>query len=205
MSMTEGLLVSLEGIDGSGKSSVWGALRQEFDGEFTYEPCSLPTGEWTQQVIESGWTPRLTDFHMFMADRAAHIQEVIQPALDAGKLVVVDRYLDSTRAYQEEALDGVVKMPRDYIEAALSPAVYREPDLTILLDIDTDTAATRASDGDKYEDSEFHAAVRRNYLELAASRDRIIKVDATQPEPAVHQLCSQIVAEACDQHFDERS
>lgn len=197
-----GLFITLEGLDGSGKTTVMDQLGNEYTGIFSSEPSRFWTGDQTRLAIEDADTHPLTDFHLFMADRAHHVNGLIRPALAAGDLVVVDRYTDSTRAYQREALTDAVAAPENFIEQALTPEVFIEPDLTIYLDVDVETAAQRSSDGDKYEDPTFHEEVRDNYKELAARHDRIIQLDATQPEVVVRGVCSEIVGEAVAQSFE---
>jgi dTMP kinase len=193
------MLLTLEGIDGSGKTTVLESVKEEL-GEVntaavsTREPSPHWTGPAVRQAIDDDTTHPLTDLFFFLGDRANHIKHTIAPALDNGLTVISDRYSDSTRAYQKENIGAYVDNPVQYIDGLLGDW-HIEPDLTILLDIPAEKAVARANDGDKYEVPEFLKRVRKNYLELAESYDRIEVIDATQPEERVCNIATSIVLE----------
>jgi dTMP kinase len=188
---------TVEGIDGAGKSTVIESIQQELEDvnvptKTTREPSPNWTGPVVRQAIDDDETHPMTDLHFFVGDRAYHIKHSIAPALQQGKVVISDRYSDSTRAYQQENIAGFVSEPRSHIEEMLG-SWHLEPDLTLLLDVPAKEGVERASDDDKYEVPEFLKSVRNNYLELADEFDRIITIDATQPEERVCNIASSIV------------
>jgi dTMP kinase len=187
--------ITVEGIDGAGKSTAVGALESHFDDvKTTKEPSNLWTGEQVYRAIGGDETPPLTDFYLFMADRVHHIDNLIKPALNDGTMVVSDRFADSTRAYQNTALGehmmeeyGYESEP--YIESLMEPW-NMEPDLTLFLDISVDTSLERCEGGDKYEKREFLTAVRSKYKELENKYDRFVTVDAERPKDHV---CGEVI------------
>lgn len=196
-----GTFVTIEGIDGAGKSTAMQAIRRGFRSLVeTSEPSAFQTGEWVYEAIEGKTdveTAPLADFYLYMADRANHIENTIRPALRDGELVVSDRYADSTRAYQSVALEGcsTVSNPRGFIEETMKPWNL-EPDLTVYLDVDPLTAVDRIEGEDKYEKLAFLEDVRDEYLALADRTDRIVKVDTndlTRGEVGYH--VTDIIAE----------
>lgn len=192
-----GLFVTIEGVDGAGKSTVIEKAKEELhDVVTTREPSPLWTGPQVRNAIDDDHSHPMTDFHFFLGDRAYHIKHTILPALQEGRTVISDRYSDSTRAYQGVALDGVVPDPEEYIEYNLQHDWHIEPDVTILIDIDAEESARRTSDGDKYEASGFIEQVRQNYLDLEEENPRIIKIDGTQSPEAVVGYCLTIINEA---------
>lgn len=193
----EGLFITLEGVDGSGKTSLVEAAVEKLDDiETTREPAEhLWTGEAARRAINSDGHPA-TDFHLFLGDRANHLNETIVPALERGKTVICDRYSDSTRAYQKEILGDAVEDPEYFIDFNLGQPWHLEPDLTLLLDITAEESARRTSEGDKYEKSAFIESVRDNYRELAETHDRIIYVNAENPMEAVQEYALAIIHEA---------
>lgn len=200
-----GLFVTLEGIDAAGKTTVADAIDERFsDVVRTQEPAEQHwTGEATRRAIESDETPAMTDFYLFMADRAYHIEHTVRPALSAGNVVVCDRYIDSTYAYQQEVLGGAVEDPTAFIEYNLNHDWVLQPDITILLDISAAESARRQAAGDKYETSEFLSRVRNNYREHAADNPRIITVDAEQePEQVIGEVMV-ILDEAATHQFSD--
>jgi len=191
------MFITVEGIDGAGKSTVIESIQQELEDvnvptKTTREPSPNWTGPVVRQAIDDDETHPMTDLHFFVGDRAYHIKHSIAPALQQGKVVISDRYSDSTRAYQQENIAGFVSEPRSHIEEMLG-SWHLEPDLTLLLDVPAEEGVERASDDDKYEVPEFLKSVRNNYLELADEFDRIITIDATQPEERVCNIASSIV------------
>lgn len=192
--MSEGLLISIEGLDGAGTTTVSETIVEHFDDSIlTQEPTTEWTGKQVRRCIssESGTNP-LTDFYFFMGDRVHHIENIIKPAIEEGKLVVSDRYADSTRAYQTITLEDA-GMRRGgimaYIENVMRPFFY-EPDLTLWLDVDVHTAFERTSGGEKYEESrDFQERVKYNYEQLYNEEERIVKIDANRDIDSVVEDC----------------
>ena len=183
------MLVTLEGLDGSGKTTVQEALRDHFpSATYTREPTETWYGEAVNRSIGTDDADSLAELFLYTADHAAHLAETIRPALDREELVISDRYSDSRYAYQGVTLEGEITRPMEYIRG-IHEAFTRPPDLTIYLDIDAQTAAARAGATNKFERVEYLADVRQNYERLIdAEPDRFVRIDATQsPEDVIAQ------------------
>jgi len=189
------MLITIEGIDGSGKGTVIDRLEDELSEEavFTREPSPVWTGEQVRRAINKDDSHPMADFHLFIADRAEHLKHKIGPALEDGKIVVCDRYKDSTRAYQQDSIDPYVHgmSAGRYIDNNMAWAP--EPALTLLLDVDAETSVERTGERDKYEKKEFLEGVRQNYLDIYGRN--IKKLDATQPK---ERVVNEAVAEVLD-------
>lgn len=185
------VLISLEGIDGSGKGTVIDRLEDELseDVVFTREPSPEWTGEQVRRAIEKDDSHPMADFHLFVADRAEHLKHLIEPALKEHKTVICDRYKDSTRAYQRDSIEGHIHgmSVDEYIENNMAWAP--EPQLTLLMDVDAETSVERTGERDKYEKKEFLRGVRQNYLDIYERAQKagrnMKKVDATRSEEVV--------------------
>jgi dTMP kinase len=178
-----GLFVTLEGIDGSGKTTAADAIEREFKSVVrTQEPSDLWTGKQVRRAISNDSdTHPLTTFFLFMADRTYHINERITPALDRDMMVVSDRYSDSTLAYQPVALEDHINDPKAWMELVMEQWNL-EPDLTIYLDVSVDTAIERSAGDEEYEDREFLRQVKMNYGQIREMfSHRYEVVDGDQP------------------------
>jgi dTMP kinase len=185
------MLVTLEGLDGSGKSSCWEMLRDSdvvpADTTFTREPTNSWYGEAVERSIGDDDADPLAELFLYTADHAAHLADTVGPALDAGGVVISDRYSDSRYAYQGATLNGVVPDPVEFVQRIHQPWT-RPPDATIYLDVDPETAAERSGATNKFETADYLADVRDNYRRLrAAERERFIEIDATQSQETVQR------------------
>ena len=185
------MLVTLEGLDGSGKSSCWEMLRDSdvvpADTTFTREPTNSWYGEAVERSIGDDDADPLAELFLYTADHAAHLADTVRPALDAGGVVISDRYSDSRYAYQGATLDGVVPDPMEFVKRIHQPWT-RAPDATVFLDVDPETAAERSGATNKFETADYLADVRDNYSRLrTAERERFIEIDATQSQETVQQ------------------
>jgi dTMP kinase len=184
------MLVTLEGLDGSGKTTVHEALRERFPAAtFTREPTGSWYGEAVDRSVSDPDADPLAESLLYTADHAAHLSRVVCPALERGELVVSDRYSDSRYAYQSAALAGDPRIedPMAFLESVHRPWT-RPPDQTIYLDLDPETAAERSGATNKFEQVEFLAAVRERYERLlAADPERFVRVDATRSPEAVRE------------------
>lgn len=190
-----GLLISVEGVEGSGKSTHCRLLRQWLTARglevvLTSEPDGTPLGSAIRRLFEQDGMPPtpLTQTFLFMAARQQHVAQVIRPALARGAVVVSDRYADATLAYQGFGGGIDLETIRD-LNALATGGVM--PDLTILLDLDPAEGIRRISDRplDAFEkmDMGFHRRVREGYLEIAhAEKNRVVVLSATQPKDALH-------------------
>lgn len=198
---SDGLLVTIEGIDGSGKSTVVDSLEHsDFtdlvpDVTFTREPTSSDAGQLLRDILKNDNSHEITEFFLFMADHCTHLQETVLPALEAGELVVCDRYIDSRCAYQGHTLDGYFEDAISFIYESHQPW-SRMPDCTILLDLDPETSVERTSSGEKYETKERLTSIRENYETVqAADADRFVTVDATQSPEKVRSDVRSVIRE----------
>lgn len=190
MTRPDGLWVTFEGGDGSGKTTQ-AALLATWLGEqgrtvlHTREPGGSEVGVLIRDIVlhhRGDIAPR-AEALLYAADRAHHVETVVRPALDRGEVVIQDRYLDSSVAYQGAGRVLDAGEVRDLSLWATDGAL---PDLTVLLDIDPALARHRLDADDKpfdrleAEKEEFHARVRGAYLDLAkAEPRRFLVVDGT--------------------------
>jgi dTMP kinase len=190
------LLITIEGIDGSGKSTLVAALREtlsDLDPLFTREPGSTWVGDAVRRAIAERADP-VTEALLFVADHAAHLEAVVRPALDGGRLVISDRYTDSRYAYQAVMLEGRVPDPRGWLRT-LHLGWSIVPDRTILLLIPVEEALRRLPADrrrEHFEDGPFLEKVQGNYLALAeAEPARFILVDALLPAGEIHRFAGE--------------
>ncbi|ELZ96944.1 thymidylate kinase [Haloferax mucosum ATCC BAA-1512] len=195
------MLVTLEGLDGSGKTTVWEALQDVYsDAVFTREPTSDSWyGEAVNRAIGDDDADPLATLFLFTADHADHLSRVVRPALAEGNLVISDRYSDSRFAYQAASLrDSDLARPMEYI-MGIHAAFSRPPDKTIYLDVDPETAAARSGATNKFEQAAYLADVRANYERLIDSEpERFVRIDATQPPEDVLGAVETALAEILD-------
>jgi len=181
------MLITLEGLDGSGKTSCVERLREAALPEtvFTREPTETWYGEAVRRSIADDDADPLAELFLYVADHAAHVAETIEPTLDAGGVVISDRYSDSRFAYQGATLADRFEDSVAYVQEIHEPWT-RPPDATIYLDVDPETAAARSGATNKFETASYLETVRENYERLiAAEPERFVRVDATRPAEAV--------------------
>ncbi len=183
------MLVTLEGLDGSGKTSCIEALRAHdavpAGTTFTREPTGSWYGDAVRRSLGDDVADPLAELFLYTADHAAHLADTVGPALDAGNPVVSDRYSDSRYAYQGATLADRFDDAVAFVRSVHQPWT-RPPDLTVYLDVDPETAAERAGANNKFETADYLATVRENYERLIdEDPDRFVRVDATRSEDAV--------------------
>ncbi len=195
--MRRGRFITLEGGEGTGKSTQVRRLASWIEGAFgtqvvaTREPGGAPGAESIRALLVDGepdrWDP-VTEVLLHFAARRTHVLETVGPALETGRWVVSDRFTDSTRAYQ-----GLVQgAGLDLVEEIAGLAVATPlPDLTFVLDLPAGQGLERAASrggGDRYErmGRAFHERLREAYLEIArGDPERIVVVDASGSEEDV--------------------
>jgi dTMP kinase len=189
--MARGKFVSLEGIDGCGKSTVARLLLKGLTKDGVKAVLTAePTGSWLGKAVRRGWAEHvdpLTEAFLFMADRVEHIKE-ISKWMAEGKLVVSDRYVDSTIAYQGAELEKRFrgKAPEAMqLLRKMHDSFLLLPDLTLYLRVTPETGMSRLSGRKgltKFEKLAFLRKVARNY-DLLAEREprRIAVIDASRP------------------------
>ena len=198
------MFITLEGPEGSGKSSQLPDLAEFLRGQgwdvlTTREPGGTPIGDQIRQILmrldNQELHPR-TEILLFLASRAQLVEQVIKPALREGKLVLCDRFGDSTLAYQGygHGLDlGTLRTMLDFATDKL------KPDLTLLLDVDVETGLQRKRKEDEWNrldayELAFHQRVREGYHELCRQEpERWCVIDAMQPKEAVQLALRQAV------------
>lgn len=194
--MKQGLFLSFEGIDGSGKSSQARGLASALErlGHsplLTREPGGSPGAEEIRALVLQGdpdrWSAE-TELLLFTAARRDHLERTIDPALKAGRVVICDRFADSTRLYQGASRGDL----RSMVDALHDLMIGREPDVTILIDADPQVALarakSRATDEERFEDFglPLQEKMRAGYLELAGQNpQRVIVIDGTRTEDDV--------------------
>lgn len=182
------MLITLEGLDGSGKTTVWEVLKETVEADvvtFTREQTDSWYGEAVKRSIADDDADPIAELFLYTADHAAHLSRVIRPALDRGDLVISDRYSDSRYAYQAASLEGIIDRPMEYIIGVHKPWTI-PPDATIYLDVDPETGAARSGATNKFEQAGYLAAVQANYERLMkAEPERFVRIDATQSPEAV--------------------
>lgn len=190
------LFITLEGIDGSGKSTQARRLADSLRAQgrevvLTREPGGSPGAEEIRALLLEGapdrWSPE-TEILLFTAARRDHLERTIAPALERGAIVICDRFADSTRMYQGLRGDDL----RALVDRLHSLMIGREPDLTLLIDIDPQTglgrALARKGGEDRFEGfgADLQARLRQGFLDLArAEPDRFAVIDGGRDADAV--------------------
>lgn len=200
--MTSGLFISFEGIDGVGKSTQLDLLVQFLKEQGrevvrTLEPGGTELGREIRELLlhRKGDVAPRAEALLFAADRAHHVATVVRPALERGEVVVTDRYLDSSVAYQGSGRELGYDQVRDISLFAVGGLL---PSLTVLLDLDAAKAAARrnktGAEPDRIESAkaEYFENVRQAFLNLAAAEpNRWLVIDAEQ---SVDEMQAQIRA-----------
>lgn len=197
------MFITFEGIDGSGKSTqarvLFDALRQSgVDAIHTREPGGSPGAEEIRALVLEGdpdrWSAE-TEILLFTAARRDHLEKTIQPALDAGRIVICDRFADSTRMYQGISR-GDLRLVVDQLHSLM---IGREPDLTFIIDMDPKTGLGRALSRQTAEErfegfgEDMQIKMRAGFLALAKEfADRCVVVDGDRAIDVVAQEVEEI-------------
>ncbi|WP_458076394.1 dTMP kinase [Streptomyces sp. EMB26] len=193
-SVGTGFFIALEGGDGAGKSTQAEALADWIRSKghevvLTREPGATPVGKRLRSIlldVSSAGLSHRAEALLYAADRAEHVDTVVRPALERGAVVITDRYIDSSVAYQGAGRD---LSPTEIARINRWATAGLVPNLTVLLDVSPETARerfTEAPDRLESEPAEFHARVRSGFLTLAAADPgRYLVVDAGQEAEAV--------------------
>lgn len=205
----KGLFLTLEGIDGAGKSSHLDALEALFKAQGrqvtrTREPGGTPLAETLRELILVQPMDALTESLLVFAARRDHIVRVIEPALARGDVVLCDRFTDATFAYQGAGRGfdaAVLSALEHWVQGtpgeASSPLL--QPDVTLWFDLPPETAAERLAGArlpDKFESQpvEFFRRVAAGYAERAAGAPRFVRIDAGQSRDQVWQQVEAALA-----------
>jgi dTMP kinase len=196
------VLITIEGIDGAGKSSLLRRLKHtltDLDPVFTREPGSTWIGESVRRGIAEEIDP-IAEALLFTADHAAHLARVIRPELAKNRVIISDRYVDSRYAYQSVILKDVLPDPGTWLRQVHQPWSI-VPDLTFLLVLPVSMALARISRGrsnrEHFEKAAVLEAVQQQYLALAkAEPSRFVVIDAELDMAEVHHFVDQTIREA---------
>ena len=204
--MKKNLFITLEGIEGAGKSTFIDFIEKFFVDEGRYvkktrEPGGTKIGEQVRDVLLKNENQKLTsdsELLLMFAARAQHISEVILPALSSGKVVLCDRFIDASYAYQGGGR-GIEYSKINLLEKWVMPDL--KPDLTLLFDLDVNIALERIkkrSDADRFESEDlyFFEKVRESYLERAESEPvRFQIIDSALPLKNVEEQVRNVLKE----------
>lgn len=204
MQAGQGLFISFEGIDGSGKSTqarlLADALRKlGHDVVLTREPGGSEGAEEIRKLVLEGdpekWSPE-TEILLFTAARRDHLEKVIRPAIAAGKIVITDRFADSTRLYQGISRGDL----RQVVDGLHDLMIGTEPDLTFVIDMDPETGLSRALGRQGTEErfegfgTELQRKMRAGFLDLAdGNPSRFCVIDGAR---AVEEVAQDVLSAA---------
>ncbi len=196
-----GVFVCFEGGEGGGKSTQSRLLRDRLEAagltvRLTFEPGDTPVGKEMRRIVlspETGELAHKTEFLLYLADKSEHVETLVRPALERGEVVITDRYVDSTLAYQGagRALD-----PAELEEVARWATGDLRPHLTVVLDLEPEAGLGRFEGRDRIEGEslEFHQRVRTSFVELAErDPEHYLVVDARRPIEEIAGLIAERV------------
>ena len=200
-SIHPGIFISFEGGEGSGKSTQSKLLKEYLEsiGEsvvLTREPGGTELGTQIRKILlanETGHISPRAEALMYAADRAHHVYSLVQPALDSGSIVITDRYIDSSIAYQGA---GRVLQPSEVARISRWATEQLTPILTIILDVPATDGIGRLTSKDRLEDEplEFHERVRQEFLNLAnVDPDRYLVIDGRGSKESIHERIKERV------------
>ena len=198
----KGFFITFEGIDGSGKSTQIQKLAKflkdnGFDIIITREPGGSVGGEEIRNLLLQGEVDRWsaeTEILLFTAARRDHLERIILPALQGGKIVICDRFTDSTRMYQ--GMRG--PKLRDLVDKLTKEVINCDPDLTIIIDIDPEISLERAKSRntaeERFEDFgvDLQKKMRRGFLDL--SREFSSRIEVVNGQQSVDELAKEIAS-----------
>ena len=198
----KGFFITFEGIDGSGKSTQIRKLAKflednGFDIIITREPGGSVGGEEIRNLLLQGAVDRWsaeTEILLFTAARRDHLERIILPALQGGKIVICDRFTDSTRMYQ--GMRG--PKLRDLVDKLTKEVINCDPDLTIIIDIDPEISLERAKSRntaeERFEDFgvDLQKKMRRGFLDL--SREFSSRMEVVNGQQSVDELAKEIAS-----------
>lgn len=201
--MKKGLFITFEGADGCGKTTQMDLLAEYLKNNgkevlLTREPGGKGLGEKVREILLNydGDVSDKCESFLFLADRAQNIDIIVNPAVEKGKIVLCDRHIDSTVAYQ--GYGRGLDIERINMLKNLATNGHK-PDLTFVFDIDVETSMKRVGkEKDRMESAgiDFHNRVRKGYLELAKQEPKRIKVlDATKSIEEIHNNVIEIINE----------
>jgi len=206
------VFITFEGIEGSGKSTQTKLLAESFtkigsDVVLTREPGGTEIAEKIRNFIleNDGFEP-ITELLLHNAARYEHITHLILPALKSGKIVICDRFVDSTMAYQGYAMKVGKKIPAIIHNLCMERAT---PNLTIILDLDPEIGLSRSqkrSDNNRYDklDLSFHTRVRNAFIDIGKiANNRCFVIDAARAKSVIHSDIITIINDSLDYNLSK--
>lgn len=197
------VLITLEGIDGSGKSTLFASLQRslsDLGAVFTREPGATWIGAQVRRAIAEEADP-VTEALLFAADHAAHLETVIRPALARGAPVISDRYTDSRYAYQWATLEGILPDPLSWLRGVHDGWTI-PPDHTILIVLPVGVALSRKQGEcarEHFEDAPLLEKVQEHYLYLAGEEpSRFLVLDGEIGEEELASFAERAIREWCE-------
>ena len=199
----KGLFITFEGADGCGKTTQINLLNEylkekNYNTFLTLEPGGSDIGKNLRQILlhHEGFVSDTAELLMYLADRAQHVEAVIMKNVNEGKIVLCDRHIDSTVAYQGYARGGDIEKINQLNEIATQGF---KPDVTFVFDVESETAQERVGktkDRMEKEGIEFHKKIRFGYLELAKKYPQRIKViNSNLPIDEVFEQVKKVIDE----------
>lgn len=200
--MKKGLFITFEGADGCGKTTQIELIKKYLDDRNikniqTREPGATELGVELRKILLHYDKPvsNTAETYIFLADRSQHVEFEIKPALESGVVVLCDRYTDSTISYQGYARKQNIETLKKLNDIATGGL---EPDLTIVFDIESETAQKRlGGEKDRLEKEglEFHKALRAGYLEIAKENpDRVKVINANDTIDNIHKKVVELIS-----------
>lgn len=197
----KGLFITFEGIEGCGKSTQAQRLfnwleKQGYDCVLSKEPGGTKICERIREILldkENNSLSETSEFFLYLADRAEHIRAVIRPALEKGKIVISDRFSDSTLAYQSAGRGIPGEIVKNINTIATGGLI---PDITIVIDVPPEVGLARLKKKDRIEEEveDFHKRIRAEYLNISREEpDRVKVVDGTEPVEKVEEKVREII------------
>lgn len=209
--MKKGIFITFEGIDGCGKTTQINLLneflsKKGYQTFLTLEPGAGKIGKSLRNILLNyeGFVADNCELFLYLADRSQHVEETIKPNVEEGKIVLCDRYTDSTIAYQGYGRKGDVEK-LTYLNDIATNKFY--PDLTFVFDIDIETSQQRIGknkDRLEKESFEFHKRVKEGYKTLAKQNPKRIKViQANQSIEQIHKIVIDELSKTFKEKFNE--
>ncbi|MCD8024582.1 MAG: dTMP kinase [Candidatus Gastranaerophilales bacterium] len=200
--MKKGLFITFEGIDGCGKTTQLELLKKYLDEKNigcikTLEPGAAGLGEKLREILlhyDKPVSDRAETF-IFLADRAQHVEFTLKPALNEGKIVLCDRYTDSTICYQGYARGGNIEELKKMNEIATEGL---KPDLTFVFDLPPESAQKRVGkikDRLEKEDIGFHKKLQKGYLEIAKFEPERVKI--INADDSIENIHKKVLEQIC--------
>lgn len=196
-----GKIIALEGIDGSGKSSVWESLKKDFDTEypgqflFTQEPAKTGYRDLIKQEINKG--DEILCALLFAADHRKHIEQVIKPAINKGVHVITDRYYHSHLVYQSVMLENYFDWPEPWLRNIYSNNWTLPPDYVVYLHVTPEVAEQRIKRSrggkiDAYERKETLGKFSRAYWRILQYEDRCTVIPFKTDDKDISTICADV-------------